>query len=99
MNGSEEQRSGARPRRNDARARENLRFAHRLIPDTLPVRLVESLKTLSRDFDFSLRRSDLQLLNNSWYVTHTGLLRLARRKRCRGIHVPRNPCRNRRFVM
>ena len=25
--------------------------------------------------------------NNSWYVTHTGLLRLARRKKCRGIHV------------
>ena len=26
-------------------------------------------------------------LENSWYVTHTGLLRLSRRKRCRGIHV------------
>ena len=27
------------------------------------------------------------LLENRWYVTHTGLVRLARRKRCRGIHV------------
>ncbi|HEY4930162.1 MAG TPA: hypothetical protein VII23_01215 [Terriglobales bacterium] len=87
MNGSEEQRSAPRPRKNDVRMRENLRFAHRLIPGTLPIRLADSLKTLSRDFDFSLRRGDLQLLNNSWYVTHTGLLRLARRKRCRGIHV------------
>jgi hypothetical protein len=87
MNGSEEQRSAARPRRNDVRVRENLRFAHRLIPGTLPIRLADSLRTLSRDFDFSVRRGDLQILNNSWYVTHTGLLRLARRKRCRGIHV------------
>jgi len=86
MNECEEQRSSARPRRNPLQ-RENLRFAHRLIAGTLPIRLVESLKTLSQDFDFSLRRGELQLLNNSWYVTHTGLLRLARRKRCRGIHV------------
>jgi hypothetical protein len=26
-------------------------------------------------------------LNNGWYVTHTGLIGLARRKRCSGIHV------------
>ncbi len=26
------------------------------------------------------------MLDSSWYVTHTGLLRLARRKKCRGIH-------------
>ena len=87
MSESEEQRSSARPRRNYPLVRENLRFAHRLIAGTLPIRLAESLKTLSQDFDFSLRRGELQLLNNSWYVTHTGLLRLARRKRCRGIHV------------
>src|SRR5271167_660722 len=87
MSESEEQSSSARPRRNDPRVRENLRFAHRVIAGTLPIRLAESLKTLSRDFDFSLRRGELQLLNNSWYVTHIGLLRLARRKRCRGIHV------------
>ncbi|MGA3319115.1 MAG: hypothetical protein ABSC64_22080 [Candidatus Korobacteraceae bacterium] len=87
MNESEEQRSSARPRRKYPLVRENLRFAHRLIAGTLPIRLAESLKTLSQDFDFSLRRGELQLLNNSWYVTHTGLLRLARRKRCRGIHV------------
>jgi hypothetical protein len=49
--------------------------------------LAESLKTLSEDFGFSLRTGELQLLNNSWYVTHTGLLRLARRRKCRGIHV------------
>ena len=87
MSKSEEQRSSARVRRNDALVRENSRFAHRLIAGTLPIRLASSLRTLSQDFDFSLRRGELQLLDNSWYVTHTGLLRLARRKRCRGIHV------------
>ena len=87
MNEPKEKASSASPRRKDRLLRENLQFAHRLIAGTLPVRLAESLKALSQDFDFSLRRGELQLLNNSWYVTHTGLLRLARRKRCRGIHV------------
>jgi hypothetical protein len=30
---------------------------------------------------------DLIYLQNGWYVTHTGLIGLARRKRCSGIHV------------
>ena len=30
---------------------------------------------------------DLIYLNSGWYVTHTGLIGLARRKRCSGIHV------------
>ena len=67
--------------------RENLRLARRLIGGALPTRLSESLKNLSLDFDFSLSNGELQVINNSWYVTHTGLIRLARRKRCRGIHV------------
>ena len=67
--------------------RENLRLARQLVGGTLPARLSESLKNLSRDFDFSLSNGELQVISNSWYVTHTGLLRLARRKRCRGIHV------------
>jgi len=64
-----------------------LRLARGLIPGDVPFRLADSLKALSQDFGFSLRKGDLQLLDNSWYVTHTGLLRLARRKKCKGIHV------------
>src|ERR1019366_1554370 len=67
--------------------RENLRLARQLVGGTLPARLSESLKNLSRDFDFSLSNGELQVISNSWYLTHTGLVRLARRKRCRGIHV------------
>jgi hypothetical protein len=87
MSESEKQDPCARQKRNHQLVRENLRLAHRLIAGTVRIRLAESLRTLSQDLGFSLRRGDLQLLDNSWYVTHTGLLRLARRKRCRGIHV------------
>ncbi len=77
------------PRRTRSRdiLRENLRLARQLIGGTLPARLSQLLKNLSRDFDFSLSNGELQIISNSWYVTHTGLIRLARRKRCRGIHV------------
>jgi hypothetical protein len=34
-----------------------------------------------------VRNGDLLVIGGQWYVTHTGLVRLARRKRCRGIHV------------
>ena len=67
--------------------RENLRLARRLLGHVMDKRLVQSLETLSRDFQFSVRKGELQFLNNAWYVTHTGLVRLARRKKCRGIHV------------
>jgi hypothetical protein len=36
---------------------------------------------------FDIGSGDLALLNNHWYVTHTGLLRMAKRRRCCGIHV------------
>ena len=45
------------------------------------------LKMLTTDFQLSVRNGDLQVINGQWYVTHIGLLRLARRKKCRGIHV------------
>jgi hypothetical protein len=36
---------------------------------------------------FEIGSGDLVLLNNYWYVTHTGLLRMAKRKRCSGMEV------------
>ena len=38
-------------------------------------------------FEFSLAMGDVLLLEGRWYVTHTGLIRLARHNRCAGIHV------------
>ena len=45
------------------------------------------LKEIAIQHAFSVGAGDLIYLNNGWYVTHTGLLGLARRSRCAGIHV------------
>jgi hypothetical protein len=42
---------------------------------------------LSKDFQLSVASGDLLLLDSGWYVTHSGLLRLAARRRCCGIQV------------
>ena len=67
--------------------RENLRLARQLLGGALPTRLAKSLETLSKDFNFSLSRGELQFIDSCWYVTHAGLIGLARHKRCSGIHV------------
>jgi hypothetical protein len=41
----------------------------------------------SRENHFSITSGDLLCLEGRWYVSHSGLLRLAHRKRCAGIHV------------
>jgi hypothetical protein len=74
------------PRKRDL-ASENLRFAKRFISQTLSSVLLEQLRELSRNSSLSLRCGDLLLLSGGWYVTHTGLLRLAARRRCKGIQV------------
>jgi len=45
------------------------------------------LREITTRHDFSVGAGDLLYLQNGWYVTHTGLIGLARRKRCSGIHV------------
>jgi hypothetical protein len=67
--------------------RENLRLARKLLGDAITNRVEMSLKSLSQQFNLSLSKGDLQFTNGCWYVTHSGLLRLAGQKKCRGIHV------------
>jgi hypothetical protein len=67
--------------------RANLRAAKQRIAHMLTPSLIAQLKSLTRDFGFSISSGDLLIINGNWYVTHTGLLSLARRKHCRGIHV------------
>ena len=47
--------------------------------------LLEQLKELVQTIGVSVAAGDIHLLEGRWYVTHAGLLRLARRKRCVGI--------------
>jgi hypothetical protein len=48
---------------------------------------LKQLKTLTQQYEFSVANGDLAWLDRGWYVTHSGLVRLARRCRCVGIHV------------
>ncbi len=45
------------------------------------------LRELIRNHGLSVAGGDVQLLNDRWYVTHAGLIRLAQRKHCAGISV------------
>jgi hypothetical protein len=48
---------------------------------------LKSLEGLVQRHKLSLADGDLKFLNSGWYVTHAGLLRLAERRRCAGMHV------------
>jgi hypothetical protein len=67
--------------------RRNLALAKHLWFGQINKEQQRSLKLLSENYGLSIAAGDLQLLENRWYVTHSGLLRLASRKRCAGIQV------------
>jgi hypothetical protein len=71
----------------DALVRKNIRLARRLELGKLGLVAIDRLRDLTVTFGFSLALGDFQRLENGWYVTHAGLLRLALRKRCAGIRV------------
>jgi hypothetical protein len=48
---------------------------------------LQILKMYCEEYRFSLSTGDLLFLNQNWYVTHAGLLRLSRRRHCHGIEV------------
>ena len=64
----------------------NLRLARTTFSVGKQQILLKALEHLSA-MHFDIGSGDLALLNNHWYVTHTGLLRMAKRKRCSGIEV------------
>ena len=53
-------------------------------------RALFTLEELTRKHDLSVASGDLAFLDGRWYVTHSGLLRIASRRRCLGIDV--RPC-------
>jgi hypothetical protein len=64
--------------------RSNILCARR-IWGQLPATSISSLKQLTNNLSVSVAAGDLQFLENRWYVTHSGLLRIAQRRKCRGI--------------
>jgi hypothetical protein len=72
-----------KPRDNFAR---ELKFAKSLWGD-LPRSALYRLKELCRQHKISVVNGDVKYLAGGWYVTHAGLLSVAARRRCAGIHV------------
>src|SRR6202035_215901 len=54
---------------------------------TLPESALAQLVELTNRYGLSVDSGDLLHLDSGWYVTHAGLLRIASRKHCSGIHV------------
>jgi len=64
--------------------RQNVRVVKKLYPAVTSLQLAV-LNEISRDLRLSLASGDLTMLQGKWYVTHSGLLRIAKRRRCLGI--------------
>jgi len=64
--------------------RQNLRLVKRVYP-ALGQADLGSLRDLTRTLGLSVSLGEVQYIDGRWYVTHTGLIRIAQRKRCVGI--------------
>jgi hypothetical protein len=64
--------------------RQNLRIVKKLYPHVTDLQLV-LLREVSRNQRLSLAAGDMIMLDGRWYVTHSGLLRVAQQKHCMGI--------------
>jgi hypothetical protein len=51
----------------------------------LPEAAMDSLMSLVRRFGISVSLGDVQYLDGRWYITHSGLLQIALRRRCSGV--------------
>jgi hypothetical protein len=68
------------------RTKASIRTARRIWAN-LSREALRRLREITDQHQFSIAAGDLTYLENGWYVTHTGLLGVARRNRCAGIHV------------
>ena len=66
--------------------RSNVHFA-RITWGELSERSLQGLRELTMSYHLSIARGEVQELEGHWYVTHSGLLRVARNNRCLGIQV------------
>ena len=73
--------------KNDPLYRRNRRLARKKWGLERNHPLLAALKSLTEDFALSVSAGDVILLQSTWYVTHAGLLRIAKRNRCSGMRV------------
>ena len=67
--------------------RRNRRYAKLRWGSIMTPAALDLLRSYSEEFQFSAASGDLLFLDSGWYVTNSGLTRLARRNRCAGVHV------------
>ena len=58
-------------------SRKNLSAAKRKWPTRMNHHQAQALRLLTEGYQFSVVGGDVLLLESGWYVTHTGLIRLA----------------------
>jgi hypothetical protein len=68
------------------RFRRDVKLARSLWGELPPLSVLTLLETLRRH-RLSVASGDLLLLDGRWYVTHSGLLKIAARNQCRGIRI------------
>src|ERR1022692_1700047 len=68
------------------RFRRDVRLARSVWGALSPLSVSTLLETL-RKHRLSIASGDLLLIDGRWYVTHSGLLKIATRKQCRGIRI------------
>lgn len=64
--------------------RQNIRLVKQLYP-AISKQNLNALRDLTIAFAISVSVGDILSIYDKWYITHAGLLRLAARRRCRGI--------------
>ena len=65
----------------------NARFAKRCLDKRLTPEQLKMLRRLTEQLELSVPGGELQLIEGRWYVTHSGLLRIANNDGCIGIRV------------
>lgn len=77
-------RTRRRPPSSHSNVAREIRLAKSLYSD-LSNRAREELRQLLGEYKLSIARGDITLVDGSWYVTHSGLLRIAQQHQCFGI--------------
>jgi hypothetical protein len=75
------------PRSRKQLVRKNSARAKSLWPAQCSEFMLKLLRELTTTFGFSIDSGDVRILDGHWYVTHSGLLRLANRRLCNSIRV------------
>jgi hypothetical protein len=75
------------PKAKSLLARNNLVHAKVLWPEQCSKLMLKILRELTTTFGFSVVSGELRIIDGRWYVTHSGLLRLANRRLCNSIRV------------